>query len=426
MRGLGKGRSGVRKARWSPRLARRSLLAVVLIAAAVLPGHAFGLSARSCTVRCAAAGALRWSKPLPGSWIAKAGVGGTVPQQGEAYAAAGTAVAAVGFGLRVAAFQVRTGEPLWTTTVAGFPAGSSIVSVRVWPSVVTAGVAFPRRHGRGTARAEVLLNSATGRQLRSYPAAAYGGAVAGDASATIVVGPTAVTSYANRTGRVRWVRPTGKVPQAWQVDGGQLYVTVAQGGYLGSAPVTAVRRISVRTGAEALIKPAGTPFAGTLTGAFDGVVLFSGAGGLSGYSGQTGQLLWQQPGVLLTGADEVRGTLYVTRHSQLIGVDPQTGSRVTRRSVPGSTGLYGIRRGVALGLDLGPRGDAWGYDLAVRRVVWTTPALPWPHYFVDLSGIGGSADPASGTVLLITCSRLGAASAAGQSCLRPDLVAVSR
>ena len=60
--------------------------------------------------------------------------------------------------------------------------------------------------------------------------------------------------------------------------------------------------------------------------------------------------------------------------------------------MPGSSGLYGVRGGVALGLDQGPDGDAWGYDVARQRVVWTTPRLPWPHYFVDLSGIGGSAD----------------------------------
>jgi outer membrane protein assembly factor BamB len=402
------------------------LLAVVLIAAALLPGHALGLSARSCVARCVAAGAIRWTKPLPGAWVAKPGIGGTVPSQDEAYAAAGTDVAAVGFGLLVTAFQAHTGQPLWTTKVTGFPAGSSIESVRVWPGAVTADVTLASHQGRGPARADVLLDAATGRQIRSYPAAAYGGAVAGDAGTTVVVGPAAVTSYASRTGRVRWTRPTGSVPQYWQVDAGQLYVTIARGGYLGSAAVTALRRISVQTGAEKVIRLAGAPFAGTLAGAFDGVALLSGSGGLAGYRGLTGQLLWQLPGSLLTGVDRARGTLYVTRHGELLGIDPQTGARVTRRTPPGSAGLYGIRRGVALGLDLGPGGDAWGYSLAARRVVWTTSALPWPHYFVDLSGIGGSADPGSGTVLLTTCAQLGPMSPAGQQCLRPELVAVSR
>jgi outer membrane protein assembly factor BamB len=411
-------------ARWSPRLVRRGLLAAVLVAAALLPGHAFGMSSHRCTGRCGFVGTVRWVKLLPGSWVAKAGIGGTVPGQGEAYAAAGTTVAAVGFGMTVTAFAERTGDPLWTTPLAGFPAGSSIVSVRIWPGAVTAGVAFPR--GRGTARAEVLLNGQTGRQVRRYPAAAYGGAVAGSAAITVVVGPTSVTSYDNATGKARWARPTGSVPQAWRVDQHELYVTIAKGGYLGSAPVTALRRISVRTGAERVIRPVGGSFAGPLAGAFGGVVLFSGPGGLAAYNGQTGQSLWQRPGALLTGFDEVRGTLYLVSHGGLLGVDPQTGARVMRRSVPDS--VYGIRDGVALGLDLGAMGDAWGYDIAARRVVWTTSALPWPHYFVDLSGIGGSADPATGTVLLTTCAQLGAASSgeAGQRCLRPELVAVSR
>ncbi len=129
---------------------------------------------------------------------------------------------------------------------------------------------------------------------------------------------------------------------------------------------------------------------------------------------------------MLTGVDQAHGTLYVTRHGALLGVDPQTGARVTRRSVPGSAGLYGIRNGVALGLDLGARGDAWGYGITARRVIWTTPTLPWPHYFVDLSGIGGSADPSSTTVLLTICAGLGPATPSGPRCLRPELVAISR
>jgi hypothetical protein len=91
-------------------------------------------------------------------------------------------------------------------------------------------------------------------------------------------------------------------------------------------------------------------------------------------------------------------------------------------------------------MDQGAEGVAWGYDIARQRVVWTTPQLPWPHYFVDLSGIGGSADPASSTVLITTCAQLGSsrtplagsggpgggAAQDGQACLRPELVAIHR
>jgi hypothetical protein len=32
--------------------------------------------------------------------------------------------------------------------------------------------------------------------------------------------------------------------------------------------------------------------------------------------------------------------------------------------------------------------------------------LGWPHYFVDLSSVGGSADPASNLVVIAACTRL--------------------
>ena len=54
--------------------------------------------------------------------------------------------------------------------------------------------------------------------------------------------------------------------------------------------------------------------------------------------------------------------------------------------VGGSAGLYAVRDGVALGLDQGPNGDAWGYDIGAQRVILTAAGLGWPHYFVDLSG----------------------------------------
>jgi hypothetical protein len=404
----------------------------VLIGAAVIPAQASGSASAQCSGRScpATAGTIRWSRRLPGSWIAENGIGGTVLAHGEAYAAVGGRVAALGMHVAVAAYDARNGHRLWATTLAGFAPGSSIVSVRVWPGVVTAGVAVPDVSSGGTAREEVVLQAATGRRLGSFPAAAYGGAVAADASRTVIVSNTAVTSYRNATGRVIWNRYTGSVPQAWQVDGNDLYVGEAADGYLGTAPVTALRRINLATGAERVIRPQGHSFAGTLTGAFGGAVLFSGPGGLSAYGGTTGRLLWKHTGAVIQGEDAVLGTLYLTEGSRLVGVNPATGTVVKGATVPGSPGLYAVRNGVALGLDSGALGDAWGYDIAEQRVVWTTSALPWPHYFVDLSGIGGSADPMTGTVLLAYCAALGTGSAggsaqAGQPCLRPELAAVS-
>ncbi len=422
---------------------RRAILAVILAGAAIIPGHASGSAAGPCSgPQCGLAGKVLWTRLLPGSWTAS-DTGGTVLAQGQAYAAAGGDVAAVGFGLTVVAFDLRSGNWLWTTALSRLPATASIESVRAWPGVVTVGVSIPRPRTGRAVRREVVLGARTGARVRSYPAAAYGGAVAASSAATVIVGRTSVTGYDNKTGKVRWRRRTGKVPQAWRVDGSNLYVTVAAGGYLGTAPVTALRQISLGTGAQRVIRPRGRSFDGALSGVFDGVVLFSGARGVTAYSAATGQRLWARAGTVPESVDEVQARLYLIKGSTLVGVNPDTGARIRGTVAPGSSGLYGVRGGVALGLDNGPEGDAWGYNVARKRVVWTTPQLPWPHYFVDLSGIGGSAGAASTTVLITSCDRLGAVRAAspglagvagpagrpvqaGQACLDPELVAIRR
>jgi outer membrane protein assembly factor BamB len=422
------GGKGVRLARWSPAWARRGLLAGVLVGAALIPGYASGsASPRHCTAHCGPAlGVVRWIQPLTGSWTAQSGVVGTVPALGQAYVAAGPQLAVLGYGMNVYAYDAAIGTPMWAATVTGFPAGASIVSVRSWPGVVTAGVAFADASGK-TVRDEVVLAS-SGQQLRTFPAAAYGGAIEAGAARTVIVGATAVTSYDNATGRAVWSRPTGAAQQAWRVDGAFLYVTVAAAGYVGAAPVTKLRQIDLVTGAERMIRPPHGAFAGALSAAFDGVLVFSDTAGINAYSEATGQWLWQRAGTVPQSEDLVSQTLYVTHHPGLAGVDPQTGAWVKRSSIPGSSGLYGVRDGVALGLDQGALGDAWGYDISLRRVIWTTPPLPWPHYFVDLSGIGGSADPSSNTVLLAACAGLGGTGPAknGHVCLRPELVAIRR
>ena len=65
---------------------------------------------------------------------------------------------------------------------------------------------------------------------------------------------------------------------------------------------------------------------------------------------------------------------------------------------------------------------------ACKRMLWTSGPLPWPHYFVDPSGIGGSTSPSSNELLLAICAELGPAPGHGvaQSCLRPELTAVNR
>jgi outer membrane protein assembly factor BamB len=412
---------------------RRGVLAAMLAGATLIPGYASGSASPPCPARgCAPLGAVRWIRRLTGSWVAEGGIAGTVPADGQAYVSAGPQVAAVGYGMNVYGFDSATGRPLWTSPLTGFPAGASIVSVRSWQRVVTAGVDFTDPRTGGTVRNEVVLSGQTGQRLRGYPATAYGGAVAADHSHTVIVGNTSVTSYHNASGKPIWSRSTGPVPQAWRVDDGSLLVTMAAGGYLGTAPVTALRRINLSTGAERLIRPPHGSFGGTLSAALDGVALFSGNGGLSGYSEATGGLLWHRRGAVLQGEDLVSKVLYVSEGSGLTGLNPRTGAVVRGMLVPAASSFYGVRDGVVLGLDQGSGGDAWGYDVAQRRVVWTTPSLPWPHYFVDLSGIGGSADPSSSTVLLAACAAVGAPVNAGttagseQVCRRPELVAISR
>ena len=436
--------------------ARRALLAVVLIGAVLVPGRAASTAVGRCRhARCQhQVAAVLWTRALPGSWAAESGALGTVLSQGQAYAAAGSGLAVVGFGATVVAYRLSNGQPLWTADLAGFPVGSAIVSVRAWPGVVTAGVSVPGGSGSpgsgsrgigssershsvsspsaiggsvGAGRDEVVLSAASGHRIRSYPAAPYGGAVWADAARTVVVGTSAVTSYANQTGRVIWRRPTGRVAQAWRLDGDNLLVTEAKGGYLGSAPVTALRRIDLRTGAQAILRPAGRSFEGNLSGSVGGVVLFSGSAGLTAYSADDGALLWQRQDSVPDVVDPIRQVIYVVSGGTLTGLDPVTQKVITRAATPGAAALYAVSNGVALGLDQGALGDAWGYDLTRNRVIWTTRGIPWPHFFSDLSGVGGSADPTGRTIVLASCAKVGRAtvSAMPPPCLRPRLVAIS-
>jgi PQQ-like domain len=411
------GRIRLGKAGVSPRL-RRWVLALVLIGVALVPypaqGAAGGAPAPTCRSGCRGGGVtsmVAWTRPLPGSWDVGSGLTGTVPAAGLAYVSIGHGVAALGVGLTVYAYSAKTGAPLWSQTLTGFPAGAAIVSVRTWPGEVTAGVSDTSAgHPQ---RTEVVLSDAAGRLTGRYPAALFGGAVGGSAQYTVIVGPTAVTSYDNATGRIRWQRPTGQAAQAWRTDGSSLYVAESASGFLGSAPVTALRRIDLATGAELVVQPlVGVSFPGTLSAAFDGVVLFSSAGGVTAYNGTTGAWMWFIGRAVPEGTDPRKQRIYLTEGSNLVGVNPLTG-RITATAsgsaVNGSAGVYVVRDGVALGLDQGAGGDAWGYDVAAQRVTLTAPGLPWPHYFVDPDGVGGSADPASSTVVIAACTQLGPA-----------------
>jgi hypothetical protein len=359
-------------------------------------------------------------------------VAGTAPASGDAYVAAAANLAVLASGTSVAGYSVTTGEPLWHTVLAGFPPATAIVSVRAWPGVVAVGVAVPASFGSQTWE-EVILSAASGAQIRSYPSAEFGGAVWAGAGSTVIAGPSAVTSYADATGRVVWRRGTGRVAQAWKVSGQFLYVEVTAGGYLSSSPVTALRRIDLMTGSERPVRPPGRAFAGTLAAVVDWVALFEGSDGLSAYSAGTGTLLWHQPGAALeltdAGNDDAsKDMVYVSTGDTLTGLHLSTGRPATGPVNSLSSSLYAVNHGVALGLDQaqGDLGEAWGYRITTRRIVWTSAALPWPHFFVDITGLGGSVSSPHGITLLTICAGLGAASGsnAATPCARPELAAI--
>jgi outer membrane protein assembly factor BamB len=402
--------------------ARRAVLVGVLLGAVVIPSRAVSQQAQHCEgPTCRAHGSILWTAGLSGSWLAEAGVTGTVPSFDAAYAASGGGLAVLGEGLDVTGFRLRTGSRMWHTTLASVPVGSAIVGVRAFAGVVAVGVQPPA--GEAPEREEVMLSAATGQQIGTYPAAAYGGAIYADSSSTVVVGLTAVTAYANSTGRMLWSRVTGPPGQTWRVSG--QYVYVAQAG--SPSGVLLVRRITLTTGAVQVLRPlVHDAYPGTLSAVVDGVMLFSDGGSVYAFSGETGGLLWQRASSVLELADASSGALYLASGNALSGVDVRSPTLLSRATLSVAGSLYWVAGGVALGLDQDALGDAWGYDLVSHRVLWTSAALPWPHFFVDLSGLGGSASLADDVVLLATCARVGAttASGAGPACLRPELAAV--
>ena len=52
-------------------------------------------------------------------------------------------------------------------------------------------------------------------------------------------------------------------------------------------------------------------------------------------------------------------------------------------------------------------------------MTWTAPGLPWPHFFSDLSGLGGSAAVAGDTAVVTACPHLAATPGI---CADPELV----
>jgi hypothetical protein len=435
----------------APRAALATLVMAVVVTGVIVARIGSGSCPRAASP-CVAGRVIQWTRPLPGSWVVQNGADGTTPVQGQAYLAADGGVAVIGFGATVSAYDVATGMTRWTEAVPGVPPGSAIVSVRAWDGVIAVGVAangvsragvtqvpavagsrvaaLGGRAGAAAMRQEIVLDAVTGKPIRAYPAARSGGTAWASRRRTVIVGDEAVASYANATGRAIWRDPTGPAGQAWRVADRKLYVTVSARGEMGTAPVTAVRQIDLRTGSERLIqRPHGT-FDGTLTGVVDGVLIFSGSSGLSSYNAATGHLIARRQQAVLEGTDPVQRVLYADIAGVLTGINPVTlQDQAAEQRAAWRSGVYSVRAGVALGLDPGRSGAAWGYSIAKRSVIWTARPLPWPHYFADPSGLGGSLDQARGTALLVTCAATGQRAQGtlggdAQACLRPMLVAI--
>jgi len=448
----------VRVTRGPATWAKRAFVAIVLVGAAVIPGRASSGQPQHCAgIRCTAAGSILWTAWLPGPWLAQPGVAGTVPAKVGAYAATGGGVAVIGAGTGVTAFDESTGKRLWRVALTGVAAGSAVVGVRAFRQIIAVGVApqvvttsqhQSQRGLSGAGRYEVMLSAATGKQIQIYPAATYGGAVAANAGSTVIVGARAVTAYDNATGRVRWSSAFGGTGQAWRVTGDTIYVAES-GRSAGKSGRTAVRRIDLRTGAAQTIRTgtgpapgctvtagtaggsvsagAGNPAPGSLSDAAGNVVLFSGANGVRAYDGTNGNLLWCRSSADVELVDSGQdGIVYLASGNRLLGVNISTNKPVSTAPISVAASLYSATNRVALGLDEDGLGEAWGYNLNTRRIVWTSASLPWPHYFVDLSGLGGSISPGSTIALLATCADVGAALSANSApvCRRPVLDAV--
>jgi hypothetical protein len=132
-----------------PSVARRVLLALVLLAVVFFPVSGLVASGQQQQAACRGCSAAEpaitqsWTAPLPGTWLAGGSNGsggtGTVPAGGQAYVAVGGGMAVVGDGLTLTAFSLDHGRRLWQATLPE-PAGASIMSVRAWPGAVTVGI----------------------------------------------------------------------------------------------------------------------------------------------------------------------------------------------------------------------------------------------------------------------------------------------
>src|SRR5262249_60187389 len=88
---------------------------------------------------CEKAGTVRWIRPLPGSWAVQNGMAGTAPATGQAYAALGAQLAAIGSGLTLSPHPASPGPRPWATHPPRVPPRAAATAVPGGPG------AGPRR-----------------------------------------------------------------------------------------------------------------------------------------------------------------------------------------------------------------------------------------------------------------------------------------
>ncbi len=159
--------------------------------------------------------------------------------------------------------------------------------------------------------------------------------------------------------RIRPARCSGatrpvSAPQAWERSGNSLFVTVSASGEVGTAPVTAVREINLQSGDDRLIHADRRIIRREAERRVrrDAAVLCR-RRPADVQRDSTGRQTGLRAGAVPEAIDPVQQVLYVEVRGALIGIDPMTGLNEPGTIYPGPPGTYGVRAGVALGLDTG-------------------------------------------------------------------------
>ena len=133
-----------------------------------------------------------------------------------------------------------------------------------------------------------MLNAVSGKQIRTFPATRFGGAVNATVRSTVVIGRNAVTSYSNSTGRCALALRDRLGPAGLGAQRGLAVRDRVRDGRGRDGAGYRRPADQLETGKEGLIQPVGGAFDGRLSGAFHGTLLFLAGDGLRMYNEKTG------------------------------------------------------------------------------------------------------------------------------------------